>query len=486
MIVGNEAPRIFTPPLRELTPETSLGFAAAEFAEDVLGIRLFPWQRWMLIHSLETLPDGTLRFRTVVLLVARQNGKSTLLQIVSLFFIYVCRQQLVIGTAQNLAIAEEVWQGAIDLAEGVPQLREELAHLDRTNGSKALVLKGGQRYLVQAANRRGGRGLSADLVLLDELREHQKWDAWGAVTKTTLARPHAQVWAASNAGDRYSVVLKYLRQVGHTFVGDPDMAVGDGAEPPPETSLGLFEWSAKPGLNLDDLEGIKAANPSLGWAITQRAIDSAAQTDPEDVFRTEVLCQWVDNLQDSEHDLNPTTWARCEDHDASPDGPLIFAADVAPYAASASISVCGEQDGVPVVELVENQPGTDWLVPRLLELQAQHSMSTVAFDPSAPIGMLLPQLEESGLPLTPLDAKGVARATLAIVSAVANREIRHRGQQMMASAVAGSRRRSAGDGQRWSRTDSSVDISPLVAATYAYWLWVSQEGAPISPTIYFI
>ena len=71
---GNEEPRVFTPPLRELTPATSRGFACIEFAESILEITLYPWQKWLLIHALEVLPDNTYRFRTVVLLVARQNS----------------------------------------------------------------------------------------------------------------------------------------------------------------------------------------------------------------------------------------------------------------------------------------------------------------------------------------------------------------------------------------------------------------------------
>lgn len=40
--MGKTVPRIYTPPLRELTPETSLGFAAIEYAHDVLGKTLYP------------------------------------------------------------------------------------------------------------------------------------------------------------------------------------------------------------------------------------------------------------------------------------------------------------------------------------------------------------------------------------------------------------------------------------------------------------
>ena len=42
-VLGSEVPRIWTPPLRPLTPETSLGFSAIAFAEDVLLLPLLPW-----------------------------------------------------------------------------------------------------------------------------------------------------------------------------------------------------------------------------------------------------------------------------------------------------------------------------------------------------------------------------------------------------------------------------------------------------------
>ena len=41
-VKGYETPRIYTPPLRELTPETSAGFDVVDFARDVLQINLHP------------------------------------------------------------------------------------------------------------------------------------------------------------------------------------------------------------------------------------------------------------------------------------------------------------------------------------------------------------------------------------------------------------------------------------------------------------
>ncbi|MDI3330140.1 MAG: hypothetical protein QJR09_05305 [Micrococcus sp.] len=370
-------PRVFTPPLRELTPETSAGFAAIEFSEEVLGVDLLPWQRWLLIHALELMPDGSFRFRTVVLLVARQNGKSTLAQILSLFFLYVRASRLVIGTAQNLDIAEEVWAGAVELAEGVPDTAEMISRVVHTNGKKSLELETGERYKVQAASRRGGRGLSGDLVLLDELREHQNWDAWGAVTKTTMARAMAQIWALSNAGDAASIVLRYLRKMAHKVLGDPDGINSDGlgvvelveAKPddvedvPADDSLGIFEWSAPPGISVHDRSGWAMANPSLGYTITERAIASAASTDPEWVFRTEVLCQWNDGT--TEGPFPSGSWeAGVDPSSVIPAAePVTFCVDAEHDRSRTFIAAAGRRaDGGVHGEVVAARYGLGWVV----------------------------------------------------------------------------------------------------------------------------
>ena len=118
---GHAEPRICTPPLRELTPKTSLGYSVIEFAEEVLGVFLYPWQKVLLIRGLELKAEGGFRFRTLVVLVARQNGKSTLGQVLALWSLYVLRVPLIIGTAQDLSTAESLWEDTTDLAHNVAE-----------------------------------------------------------------------------------------------------------------------------------------------------------------------------------------------------------------------------------------------------------------------------------------------------------------------------------------------------------------------------
>ena len=92
VIYGKETPRIFTPPLRDLTPDTTLGFEVIEFAREILDIELLPWQKWLVIHALEVVDDPDdgwrLRFKNVQVLVGRQNGKTTLSCVIALYFLF--------------------------------------------------------------------------------------------------------------------------------------------------------------------------------------------------------------------------------------------------------------------------------------------------------------------------------------------------------------------------------------------------------------
>ncbi|MCI0543029.1 MAG: terminase [Actinobacteria bacterium] len=484
MLWGKETPRIWTRPLRRLIPATSAGFEVIKFAKDILGIDLWPWERWLLIHALELLPNGEFRFRTIILLVARQNGKSLILAILSLWWMYVFGRPLTIGTAQNLDVAEEQWAVAVELASSNPELAREIAHVDRTNGKKALRLVGGQRYKVAASSRRGGRGLSGDLVLLDELREHQSWDAWGAVTKTTMARALAQIWGASNAGDAASVVLRHLRKLAHLALGDPDGIAADD-EPPPDgadvddDTLAIFEWSAPPGAPISDRAAWAQANPSLGYGITERAIIAAMRTDPEWVFRTEVLCQFLEHTADGP--FPPGSWAACADPSSTvaESSPIGACVDVSWDRTLGHVAVAGwRDDGTPHIELVASATGVDWITGWLTDPEHPHrSTWPVAVQAKrAPASSLIEDLEDAGVDVLRWDGiEGTEDLYDRVRSADPETNpdpypgLAHLDQPALTEAAHNAATRPVGDMWAWDRRRSPVDISPLVAATGALW-----------------
>lgn len=511
-LFGSETPRIFTPPLRELTAATSLGFECIRFAEDVLEIRLLPWQKWLLIHALELRPDGLFRFRKVVLLVGRQNGKSTVLQVIALWRMYVDRCSLVIGTAQDLDTAEEVWQGAVDLAEGVEELADEIDAVVRVNGKKALRLKTGERYKVVAASRRGGRGKSGELVFLDELREHQSWDAYAAVTKTTQAKERAQIWAASNAGDAASIVLRYLRKMAHAALGDPDGINAEaGDEPTPDLEddedvddladdLGIFEWSAPPGCAISDRSGWAQGNPSLGHLILERVIAGDSRTDPEWVFRTEVLCQWSSGTLEGPFPAGAWDKARDSSYVLPADGRVGLCVDVSWNRSMTYIGLAGfRDDGVPQVEVVAQRAGTDWVVPWLTSLDRTEAVKAAAVavqKSGAPASSLIVPLQDAGINVVELSGSELGAACGGLYDRVracvgegtdsndVAVQIRHRGQPVLDVAAATAATRPLGESWVWDRKHSPNDVAPLVAVTGALRV-LDTEKEPVEPWVEF-
>lgn len=516
-------PRLYTRPLVTgagphcpcgcaLSPATSLGFSLIEFS-DLLGIELLPWQRWLAVHAFETVPDGvtpisrTFRYRTVLIMVARQNGKTTWVEIKNLWKMFVLQVPLIVGTAQNLDLAEESWAHAVEIAEGVDELAEEIADVVKGAGKKALVLNNGARWIMKAATRGGGRGLSGDDVNLDELREHRKWEAWGAITKTTLARKKAQIFAFSNAGDDGSVVLNAVqenaRAVAKALLEDPD---AEGID----TTLGLFEWSVpddvkctcrrtgahphKTDCQLSDRALWAQANPSLGYTITEQALASALATDPEAIFRTECLCQRVPDLNKAVIDAE--VWATLADVDSRPDTSAItFAVDVSPDGSWASIASYSGPGGEPGhLEIVDHREGTSWLPARLATLKERYNPIAITLDARSPAGQLLVALDALGITSQRIRVEEKWSSELGalekydqwdrgglyipqttevcagcgqLVEAVSRGTFRHPGQLPMTTAISGAKARTVGDSWAWGRRLASVDISPLVAATLA-------------------
>ena len=493
IIYGSETPRIFTPPLRELTPDTTLGYDVIEFAENVLHIDLLPWQRWLFIHALEVVDDPAdgwrLRFKIVLVLVARQNGKTTDSCVLALYCLYQLYVGLILGTAQDVSNAEDVWQSCVDMAQENEALAEEIKHVWYTNGSKRLQLKGNRDYRVRASNRKAGRGKSADLVLLDELREHQTWDAWAALSKTGMARKNALLWCMSNAGDGTSVVLRHFRLRAHAQLGDPDgivEAMGN-AEPEAEvtaegSALGIFEWSAPPDADPGDINGWAQANPSLGYTIELSSLKAAYADDPPDVFKTECLCQWVTTTIAPPFPIGSWDAGRDEKSRIADDSPLWFGIDVAKDRTHASIGVCGKRaDGTWHIELAEYRSGTGWLVKWLMNAVPNYpaGMKIALQVKGAPIGSMVDVISAiEGVEIVECSGKDVAGWCGRLYDAVAACDkaseidavpVFHISQPALDLAANIAVTRPLGDGAwAWDRNKSIEDISPLVAVTMAF------------------
>ena len=396
MRYGMTEPRLFTPPLRELTPATSLGFACVEYAKSVLKKSLYPWQEWALIHALEIVGElggeWKFRFRTVLFLISRQNGKTVLSEVIASFFLNILCVDSIFGTSLSLDKAEEVWEAVVQDQESIPELSAELQRVGRTNGSKKLVLTGLRQYKVGAPTRRAGRGDSNDLVMLDEIREQRDWETWAASVASTNAKPNGLVVCFSNAGDPDSIVLRQLRAQAISSITGKDAVDFDGNVD--GSTLGLFEWSSPDGAKTDDMDALAQANPALGYGyLTERALLSNRATFPENKFRSECMCQQVETILPQPFPDGAWDAGLDSSSQIAPESEIYFGIDLSQNRRWTVIAAAGfREDGNMHIEVVARQIGTEWAYKWFEERQKTKPMNLAFQGRGCPVVGLAEQI----------------------------------------------------------------------------------------------
>lgn len=276
-IVGHSTPRVAT----RRPKGRSRGGELVRWAREVLQVDLLDWQEWALRQGL-VWADGRWASRTVGILVGRQNGKTIGVGAVrALGGMVLFGERRIIAAAQNRDVALDAWTAALELALAADL---PVGPILKSAGREAFWI-GDARYKVVSSTMRGARGLNADLVIADELREYRTWDGWSALEKTRRAKRSSQLWAMSSEGDAGSIVLARMAAEGRTNaqLGKP-------------TDQAWFEWSAPPDVDRHDPRGWAAANPALGHLIDPDVIESESVHDEPAVFETEVLCRRVETL----------------------------------------------------------------------------------------------------------------------------------------------------------------------------------------------
>jgi len=368
-LVGSLMPRLFTPPLVTgppgpcgcgcaLTPLTSYGFGADDFARDTLLAPLDPWQRFAAIHAGELLPDGRPRFRRVIIVVARQNGKTHLLVVLTLYWMFVEQQKTILGTSTTTKYAAEPWQKAFDLALATEDLEAEMPP-GRMRGMRKKASEeqwrtvDGSRYLIVPSNEEGGRSLTLNRVVADELSRQFDYGAYAAAYYAMRAVDDAQYFGLSTPLDSRSVVFNDFRKLalGH---------IKDGAQ----ERLGLFEWSAEDGADPLDPRAMAAANPNAGHRYRfEDLLDDAREAvtaggEALIKFKTESMCITAKNADPA---IDIAAWDGCAaEFDGFTDlrGRVALVLDVGKSGQHATVYAAAVQpDGRVRVGLVEEWTG---------------------------------------------------------------------------------------------------------------------------------
>src|SRR6185437_6296498 len=252
-LLGDQSPRLSSlPPFgSESSGERALKLAARA------GLVLDPWQQLVIRSGLRRSGARWSAFE-VALIVARQNGKGTILEALGLAALFLFPDvRLILHSAHEFKTAAEAFLRIRALVEDRPEFDAKVSRVRTAAGAEAIELKDGKRLRFVARSSGSGRGFTSDLVILDEAYKLGDQEM-AALLPTLSARPDPQVWYTSTAGNPDSIQLGRVRARG-VAGGDP--------------SLAFLEWSAENGCDLADRSAWAQANPGMGIRIAPDYIE---------------------------------------------------------------------------------------------------------------------------------------------------------------------------------------------------------------------
>ena len=449
---------------------------AVEFAE-AAGLHLDPWQQHVLTEGLAETADGKWAAFEVAIIVARQNGKGSILEARQLFGLFVLREQLAITTAHEFKTAYESFVRITQLIESNPDLDRKVMRIRRGAGEQAVELKTGERLRFLARSGGSGRGLSGDVVYLDEAFDLSSAQM-GALIPTLSAKPNPQVWYTSSAPRSSSEFLLSLCKRGK-----------EGVSP----RLYFAQWDNPRGVDPEDRLAWARANPAMGIRITEDHI--AAELDlmrsvPDEFARERLGVHELSPFEARDVKISreawDSTWAYCppgcvEEHVhkglfAAPEKKqIVIGFDVDTDGERATICIAAGSIDSPYVEVVAHHDGAAWLPQRLFELIVRWEPVAVGCFGAGPagamVGPILARLSDAGLDTTIFKQMGGAEYRQACggfyLDVVAGKLRRAFGQGVLQVAVNDATEKLVGDSWMWDRRRATSPLSPLCAATVA-------------------
>ena len=300
------------PRLETIVPDHSgsLAEAVGGLAKAVLGIDLMPWQRHCLEGILAIDDDSHFVHRTSLVSVARQNGKTTIIQALILYWLVEMpkirgQKQTVVSGAHRLDLACLLFD---DLA---PILEEFYgAKIVKSYGRYQATMPDGSKWWVKALKPNQGHGMSIDLVVVDELFDVNPESVEGGLLPAQRARKNPLACFFSTAGTEESVLFQRWREAGIRAI--------DKGEP---SSMYMAEWSPPP--HADPLAGPSTwawGNPALGYTLDMDTIRQESTNPDRASFLRASLNLWVSVVRGW---IEPNRWPQLHYTGEIPSGGIV-------------------------------------------------------------------------------------------------------------------------------------------------------------------
>lgn len=432
-----------------------------------LGYPLLPWQYRVVDTATEYRVRDRMPYRkTALVTVPRQSGKSILVTAVAGQWLIDNEDQYAVITAQTrIAATNRLKHLAKVLTKS--GLDPEL-HFTRGVGNERIILSNGSQIDVVSPTATSVHGESVDLAIVDE--------AWAVdpvfmagVVPAMVARPLSQLWVISTAGTEDSQLLNEM--------------VAKGRENPQGDTMAYTEYSMPDDAHPYDEHRWHEWMPALGHTTSIASINQAKDSLSLPEFR-----RAFGNIAITEGEAAaiPYEWWTAHYADLVPDVGLTIAVDVNRSPAGWSIATAWPEGDGYHADLVRHGVGLELRgIPDVVrDLVERFRPRALGLDPVGPAGALLPDFQaiadQYGVPLRTFSGRDRAKADVYLFDLLRDGKHSHGRSIPLDTAVEGAHAGEAAGNWFYSRPNSYVDISPLLAVSMATWLAYETETlAPV-------
>lgn len=449
---------------------------------DQMGVEMYEWQRNLSDISLEMHEAEAGRRLTssmVGVLVGRQSGKTTWtvwriafqclapsIQGLDEVIGHQIIPQHVGFTAQDRVSAVDRWSEHVRMMLDIPAIDAQIHHVEKRNGHESVHFRNGSTYRIFTPNRKGARGQSLDLAVIDEAFAHPAW-LMQAVRPTMAQRAGMsgcfgpQLIITSNAGDEKSELLNIQRELGRRAVAEDD------------PSRVWIEYSAADDDDPLDEDVWRRTIPTLDVpnGIPLEFLRVEAETMGTAAFAREYLCRT--DLSASHVLIDMGKWEALPMAELRPTDDVVIAVECAPDRSMACIVAAGRTRGFTAIEMVRERAGVVWLLDEVKELTAKHGVRVV-IDRFGPAANIIPGLKTAGVRVVEYTTRDMADAAAYMVDAVAAGTLAHSHETEFRHAVAVLARRMRGD--RWIFDRHAGNVGPIVAGSMAAHVMDSRKA----------
>lgn len=422
--------------------------------EDGRPLELEPFQRAVL----EDFFGGA---RELLVLLPKKNGKSTLLGALALWHLLQVPDAECVIAAASREQAGIILRQAAGFVRRAEVLRERFRVLQR---GIHFDERGG-RIRVLASDVDTADGVIPTLALVDELHRHKSPELF-VLLRDGLGPRDGQLVTISTAGSDENSPLGLMRR---RMLAQPGRRRGaHRRHATPDGTAVMHEWSVEaiPGGSIDDLRHVKAANPA-SWHTIERLRERRESPATTKWHWARFACNvWMPG--EAESAISPEEWGACRTDSEPPEGAhwavgvdLGWKWDCTAVVAVGQVPGEGElwvgecrildppRDGTALAE--------EDVVAAIEAVCAAHGTRVVVLDPAASGETLAQRLEREGFEVIhhPQSPSKMALASTRLYAAVAERRLRHRGDERLTDHVLSAVRKPT-SGELWRLAKSRV------------------------------